>query len=884
MPTVQLNSTLYLSMRQRWSRVAAILGALFVATVLLAVLFGNVRAEPHVTEAKISAASANANSAMSLFVPPQQSSTVWSICSLGCDFSLIQEAIDDPTVADGDTLMVMDAVHTESTITVDKDVVIRGQGAQDTIVQASSEPPEFPSGGGQLFSVISGTRATISDMTIRYGFLYAHYGYWSFSSSEHDDGDAVAVAWAQNRPSVEGAGISVEGDLRLENAVVSDNLIVMTSTAEAVATATAPVTATALAEARASNRMWAAGAGIYNAGNLTVTHSTIANNEIYFQDFADARAEADGGVITETAIVTSEAVIAGVGIYNSGGLWLENSTVSGNRAHSSSTAHAANQVDFATVGVLVNAGHMVEENEAATYVRGTKSAYIVVESDSDGYRVWRDSDGEKDNRQIPGWVGLSDFTPSLTQDLMAATAIVDARAVAGIYNDITGTASIHYSTISDNSAVTEVDATGDVTTVITDEIGGVFNETGAELNLNSTLIASQTQGVDCAQTSDSSDGYNLDSDSSCALSGMGDQSNVEAMIGPLEDNGGPTPTHALLFGSPALDAADPSCPTNVSATDQRGISRPVEGDGAGDARCDVGAVEAVFETDLRLEEAVVGQTQIDGRPGRTFTETADKVTAGGRVTYTFSVHNDGPDGAPGVFLEHTVPEALEATVTTITATQGICDSDLPVDRSDPLRCELGNVLSDEIVTVTVAAATAPSVSDGTVLQSAASVSSAAVDDQPVNDSVQLITDVNARADIALTKDQTQAVGHAGQVLTYVVSIENQGPSDAPPVIVRDILPDGIESASWTCVAEGSAACGEASGSGSILEIVELPAASAVTYTIGAQVSACLTIENSASASDTLDPYPENNGDTAVNRPYCVYLLPLLGNPAATVES
>lgn len=280
----------------------------------------------------------------------------------------------------------------------------------------------------------------------------------------------------------------------------------------------------------------------------------------------------------------------------------------------------------------------------------------------------------------------------------------------------------------------------------------------------------------------------------------------------------------------------------------------------------------------------MGQTQVDGEPGNTFAETLDQVTAGAQITYTFSVHNDGPDGAPMVLFQHTVPEELEADEVHIAATQGACDADLPADRSDPLHCELGNMLSGEIVTVTVAGATAPSVPNGAVIQSEASISSVALDDDANNDGVHLITDVEARADVALTKTQTPAVAHPGQVITYVVTVENQGPSDAPPVIVADILPNGLEDAAWTCTAQDGAACNEAGGSGSVLQTVDLPAASAVIYTITAQVGSCSTLENSASASETLDPYLENNGDMAVNGPYCVYLLPLLANQTATAQN
>ncbi len=69
-------------------------------------------------------------------------------------------------------------------------------------------------------------------------------------------------------------------------------------------------------------------------------------------------------------------------------------------------------------------------------------------------------------------------------------------------------------------------------------------------------------------------------------------------LGPLQNNVGPTETHALLPRSLALDAGNAACTDangNPLTTDQRGLPRPVDGNGDGVAVCDIGAFELQHE-------------------------------------------------------------------------------------------------------------------------------------------------------------------------------------------------------------------------------------------------------------------------------------------------
>jgi CSLREA domain-containing protein len=121
--------------------------------------------------------------------------------------------------------------------------------------------------------------------------------------------------------------------------------------------------------------------------------------------------------------------------------------------------------------------------------------------------------------------------------------------------------------------------------------GGVVNGEGVTIARN-TIIANNTDwySPDFGGRL-TSQGYNLiENTLGATISGssMGNIIGQDPGLRAMAWNGGPTPTLALLPGSVAIDAGDPM---SVLATDQRGVTRPRDGDGNGTVAADIGAFE-----------------------------------------------------------------------------------------------------------------------------------------------------------------------------------------------------------------------------------------------------------------------------------------------------
>ena len=191
-------------------------------------------------------------------------------------------------------------------------------------------------------------------------------------------------------------------------------------------------------------------------------------------------------------------------------------------------------------------------------------------------------------------------TATISQSTLSGNLAADDGG--GFHN--TGTATITNSTISGNWTTGAGSSGGGISNQIGASLTSINNtiaqnvavargggiDSGGTANATNTIIALNTapSGPDVYGAVTSS-GYNLigaEADSAGWL--VSDLLNTDPLLGPLEDNGGPTFTHALLPDSPAIDAGTA---TDAPTIDQRGIERPQDGDGDGTDTLDMGAVE-----------------------------------------------------------------------------------------------------------------------------------------------------------------------------------------------------------------------------------------------------------------------------------------------------
>ncbi len=330
------------------------------------------------------------------------------------------------------------------------------------------------------------------------------------------------------------------------------------------------------------------GGGILNAGTLTVTNSTLSGNAAGTRGGGIYNTGSDAALTVSNSTLSGNAADFGGGIYSDGGtVTVTNSTLSGNSANSDG-------------GGIYNTG----SDATLTVTNSTLSGNLA--------------------RNVAG--GILNHVGTVTVSNSTLSGNGATRLGGGILNGFGGTLTLTNSTLSGNSATDGGGISqGDGTLTVTNSTlsgnsadasgGGILNTVGGIATLTRSLISGNS-----AATADeiylgtgtvSADAFNVFGDSSRTnaeaffgftpgasdLTATSDEQNValaNILSTTLDDNGGPTETHALVAGSPAIDLAPSAAcaAAPVNGLDQRGEPRNVDIDGTPSANeCDAGAYE-----------------------------------------------------------------------------------------------------------------------------------------------------------------------------------------------------------------------------------------------------------------------------------------------------
>ena len=348
------------------------------------------------------------------------------------------------------------------------------------------------------------------------------------------------------------------------------------------------------------------GGGIYNRGNLTVNNCAIRGN--YATTSGGGVYNATNGVLVATTTILDDngAALNGGGIDNQGTLTIISSEIRGNGTESGNGGGIHNQ------GTLTINGSTIAGNGAAAYGGGIYNAAGRTASITQcgiGDNGAGSGGGGVDNR------GVLSITLSEIRD-----NAVDAGGGGGILN--LHTLTVNRSTFAGNESTTYgggIYVSGATQTMVTNSTlhdnlssrgggiavtnapitmtnitlfrngageggGGIYSSgTPFRTALRNTIVAGNLVGGDCSGAMATTSTHNLDTDGSCL---PGFTQVTTATLKLVWQDG----WLGLESGSVAIDAGSNAvCP----ATDQRGVTRPRDGNGDGIAICDVGAYEFV---------------------------------------------------------------------------------------------------------------------------------------------------------------------------------------------------------------------------------------------------------------------------------------------------
>ena len=453
-------------------------------------------------------------------------------------------------------------VRTEDTIFVEQDVVLDGEG------KLTLDGDDHH----RLFIVRAGVTAGL------HGFVLT--------------GGRAEGAWDEGPPVEGGGAVHNAGTLTISDSTVSNSFAPRSQDFLGRGGAIANTGTLTLVNVIVSGNEAGHAGGIDSAGDATIMHSTITEN-------IGGGIGAWGGLMMTDSTISSNQVGGGLAVGGDGPASVVRCTVSGNRAYQGG--------GISNHGSLTVTESVVSENDAEAFGGGIKNdgelildnCTLTANSAGNGGGVYNylgtvmaTATTVSSNTADEGG-GISVHGGEVT--LIDSTASGNSAAWQGGGFLLFGPVTLINSTVSGNDAQQGGGILGDAgITMVHATVSGNRADRGDAIYGagpdTSTLTNSLIDG-ECEVSFVISGGYNIESPGdTCGFDQPTDQVNVLSaalVLGPLQDNSGPTETHALGAGSVAIDRIPAGECVDAGGepltTDQRGEPR--------DSTCDIGAFE-----------------------------------------------------------------------------------------------------------------------------------------------------------------------------------------------------------------------------------------------------------------------------------------------------
>jgi hypothetical protein len=288
--------------------------------------------------------------------------------------------------------------------------------------------------------------------------------------------------------------------------------------------------------------------GVYNDGTLNVSNCIITLNSFGLSNDHAA-------VTVSNCVITANS---SGGIYNNGS---HGPAQLFERGTNHRDVKNMNTDCFSGACLTVESSIISDNSGTAIYNTGS---VVILNSTLSG-----NSAGQGDSG---GGIKTGDFkNPGSSATIINSTISGNSASEGGGISNCYGLVSVENSTISSNSAkydgggisncggVELANSTLSGNSAPTGFGGGIIN--GGAVEIRNTIFNAGALGENIFNNGGTvtSHGYNISSDDGGGvLTGPDDQINTDPLLGPLQDNGGPTFTHLPLLGSPAIDAGDPN--------------------------------------------------------------------------------------------------------------------------------------------------------------------------------------------------------------------------------------------------------------------------------------------------------------------------------------